>query len=88
MDTDVKNGYGNLIKRIAEDDGVTKVVKFNSVIEKVKREKDKVVITVRGGATYSAKVAVSCLPLGVLKQKTKGIEFDPPLSKQIKKRFG
>jgi monoamine oxidase len=54
----------------------------------VKREKDKVVITVRGGATYSAKVAVSCLPLGVLKQKTKGIEFDPPLSKQIKKRFG
>jgi len=35
IDTDVKGGYGNLFKKIAKEDGVTDVVKFNKIVKRV-----------------------------------------------------
>jgi len=51
-DFGIKGGYGNLYKKIAKDDGVMDVVKFNKVVKRVKQEGKSVEVEVEGGEIY------------------------------------
>ena len=86
-DTDVLYGYGNLVKKIADTDGVTEKVRYKQVVKAVTRRAEYVLVEVKGGALYRAKTVVSCLPLGVLKSKKYGIKWTPALKSEVTDRF-